>query len=121
MSPYMIGPYYKPQLTSILSITSRLMGVFMTVVSTPLALWWLLALMTGPEAYATVMTFMGSLVGQALMYFSLACVCYHFMNGMRHLTWDTGVMLELENIYRTGWFMLSLSIALYVFMLWVLL
>jgi len=112
----MIGPYYKPQLTSIMSITSRLMGVFMTIVSTPLALWWLLALMAGPEAYGTAMGFFGSLPGQALMYFSLACVCYHFMNGMRHLMWDTGVMLELENIYRTGWIMLTLSIILFAFM-----
>ena len=30
MSPFMIGPYYKPQLTSMLSITHRGMGVFLT-------------------------------------------------------------------------------------------
>ena len=120
MSPYMIGPYYKPQLTSILSITFRLCGVFMTVVSTPLALWWLLALMSGPDAYVLVVSFMGSLMGKALMMMSLYCVCYHLLNGIRHLIWDTGKMLEIEQVYKSGWIMLGTSVALFVSLLQVM-
>jgi succinate dehydrogenase / fumarate reductase cytochrome b subunit len=104
-----------------LSIASRLMGIFLTVIATPLALWWLLALMSGPEAFSFVMGFMRSLPGQALMLLCLLFVCYHFMNGMRHLMWDTGKMLELENIYRTGYIMLAATLVLFVFMLWVVL
>ncbi len=116
----MIGPYYKPQLTSVLSITFRLCGVYMTVVSTPLALWWLLALRSGPDAYVLVLSFMGSLLGEALMLISLFCLCYHLMNGIRHLIWDTGRMLAIEQVYRSGWIMLGTSVALFVFLFWVM-
>ncbi len=118
MSPYMIGPYYRPQLTSILSITSRLTGVFLTVVSTPLILWWCLALMAGPEAFSTVSAFMGSLPGHALLLFSLLSICYHLMNGIRHMIWDTGRMLEIEQVYRSGWVMLAAAASLFAFIWW---
>lgn len=111
----MIGPYYKPQLTSILSISFRLSGVFLTVVATPLALWWLLALLSGPDAYSAAMAFMGSLPGRALMLCSLAAVCFHLMNGIRHLVWDTGRMLSIEHVYRSGWIMLGLAFVLFIF------
>jgi succinate dehydrogenase / fumarate reductase cytochrome b subunit len=35
MSPNMLGPYYKFQITSALSILNRLTGVFMSVVTSP--------------------------------------------------------------------------------------
>jgi len=54
MSPYMLGPYYKFQITSVLSILNRITGVFMAVVSAPLLLCWLIALATGPEAFLTL-------------------------------------------------------------------
>lgn len=114
MSPYMIGPYYKPQLTSILSITSRLTGVFMTVVSMPLLLWWVVALAAGPEAYAVAMAFFRSLPGTLLVLVSTLFLCYHLMNGIRHLIWDTGKMLSLRQIYVSGWSMLAGSIVLFL-------
>ena len=119
MSPYMIGPYYRPQLTSILSIVSRLCGVFITVVTMPLMLWWGLALMSGPDAFAMVSSFMGSLPGAALVLFSTLCICYHLVNGIRHLVWDTGRMLEIEQIYRTGYIAIAVSLFLFGFVWWV--
>lgn len=118
LSPYLIGPYYKPQLTSMLSIFNRFTGVFMTAVSLPLVLWWMVALALGPEAFAMVQGFMSSLVGKALMLISLFFVCYHLANGIRHLVWDSGRFLELDNIYRTGWIMVASSIALFGLTLW---
>lgn len=117
MSPYMIGPYYRPQLTSILSITSRLTGVFMTVVSMPLLLWWVVALAMGPEAFAVAMGFFQSLPGTLLVLVSTLFLCYHLMNGIRHLIWDTGKMLSLQHIYLSGWIMLASSILLFL-MVW---
>ena len=61
MSPYMLGPYYKFQITSFLSITSRVTGVFLAVGAAPLAILWLLALVCGPETYAMMQDFLGSL------------------------------------------------------------
>ena len=39
----MIGPHYRPQLTSVLSITHRATGVLLSVVGAPLMLWWIAA------------------------------------------------------------------------------
>ena len=50
LSPFMIGPYYKPQITSMLSITHRLTGVALTAGTLFLAAWVLCAA-AGPEAY----------------------------------------------------------------------
>ena len=118
MSPYMIGPYYKPQLTSMLSIASRLTGVFLTAVTLPLFLWWVLALMTGPEAFAMVTEFLSGLIGRGIVLFSTFAICYHLMNGIRHLVWDTASMLEIKDIYQSGYIMVAASIALFVLTLW---
>jgi succinate dehydrogenase / fumarate reductase cytochrome b subunit len=114
----MIGPYYKPQLTSILSITSRLTGVFLTIFSMPLLLWWVIALMAGPEAFATVSHFLSGFMGRALALFSLLSLCYHLMNGIRHLVWDTGRMLEIKQVYQSGWLMVAAALVLFALTLW---
>lgn len=118
MSPYMIGPYYKPQLTSMLSIASRLTGVFLTVVSTPVALVWVLALASGPGHFEQVQALLGGFAGKFILLFSLFSLCYHFANGIRHLIWDTGAMLELEQVYRSGYIMVVIAIALFVLTWW---
>ncbi len=114
----MIGPYYKAQLTSVLSITNRLTGVFLTVVSMPLLLWWVLALMAGPQAFSVITAFLAGFIGRALVLFSLLSLCFHLMNGIRHLVWDTGSLLEIDQVYRTGWIMLMASVVLFVSILW---
>lgn len=119
MSPFMIGPYYKPQLTSVLSITNRLTGIFLTMISMPLLLWWVLALMSGPEAFSFVSAFLAGFYGQALVLISLYSLCYHLMNGIRHLIWDTAQMLELEQVYQSGWLMLAASAVLFMLTLWI--
>lgn len=110
----MIGPYYRPQLTSILSITSRLTGVFLTVVSMPLLLWWVVALAAGPKAFAVAMEFFQSVPGTLLVLVSTLFLCYHLMNGIRHLIWDTGKMLSIKHIYQSGWIMLACAVLLFL-------
>ena len=65
LSPFMIGPYYKPQLTSLMSITHRASGVFLSVVGAPLLLWWIVAMSSGPEAYETLLACLWQLDRQA--------------------------------------------------------
>ncbi len=107
----MLGPYYRPQLTSMLSITHRATGVLLSLVGAPLLIAWLCALASGPEAYATLSGalsgVLGWVVGAALV-FSL---WFHFFNGIRHLIWDTGRMLDIGAAYRSGWAVLVLSAA----------
>jgi succinate dehydrogenase / fumarate reductase cytochrome b subunit len=39
---------------------------------------------------------------------------YHLANGIRHLLWDVGVGFELKAAQKSGWFALSLAVALTV-------
>jgi succinate dehydrogenase / fumarate reductase, cytochrome b subunit len=52
LSPHL--QIYKPQLTSVLSITHRMTGIFLGAGTLPL-ICWLLALAAGPDAYAATM------------------------------------------------------------------
>jgi len=112
MSPYMLGPYYKFQLTSFLSIASRIAGMFVTLVTAPLALCWLIALSSGEAAYGRLAGWMDNIIGQLIMLASLLAVCYHLMNGIRHLLWDAGWFLDLKGVYITGYVMLASMLAL---------
>lgn len=121
LSPFMIGPYYKPQLTSLMSITHRATGVFLSVVGAPLLLWWLIAVSSGPEAYESMLSWMSGLGGTLVLAVSVFCLSFHFLNGIRHLVWDTGRALDIETAYRFGWMVLIGSILLTVALLGVLL
>jgi succinate dehydrogenase / fumarate reductase cytochrome b subunit len=102
----MIGPYYKPQLTSLMSITHRASGVFLSVVGAPMLLWWVVALGSGPEAYAAFLDCMGSWIGKLALLACAVALSFHLLNGIRHLVWDTGRALEIESAYRAGWLVL---------------
>lgn len=102
MSPFMIGPYYKPQLTSMLSITHRATGIFLAFGALLLA-WWLTALAGGPESYAQFEAIAGGLIGKLVLLALAWSLVFHFLNGIRHLLWDIGWGLEIQRAYATGW------------------
>ncbi len=112
MSPYMLGPYYKFQITSLLSILNRLTGVFMSVVSAPLLLCWLIALASGEEAYVGLSTFLGSVLGMLIIAASVFSFSFHLMGGIRHLIWDAGWMLENSQVRSSGWLAIIGSVVL---------
>lgn len=35
---------------------------------------------------------------------------YHTLNGIRHLFWDNGRFLKLNDVYKTGWTVVGLSV-----------
>jgi succinate dehydrogenase / fumarate reductase cytochrome b subunit len=121
LSPFMIGPYYKPQMTSVLSITHRATGVFLSVIGAPLLLWWIIATAEGPSAYAVLQSFFGSWLGVLVLAASLFCLSFHTLNGIRHLIWDTGRMLEIRSAYTAGVVVLLGTVLLTVVLLGVLL
>jgi len=121
LSPFMIGPYYKPQLTSIMSITHRASGVFLSLVGAPLLLWWISAVSNGPEAYAAFLAYMGGWIGKLVLLAVIFCLSFHTLNGIRHLIWDTGRALDIPDAYRLGWLVLAGSVVLTVVLMGVLL
>jgi len=121
LSPFMIGPYYKPQMTSLMSITHRASGVFLSIIGAPLLLWWLIAVSSGPQAYDVLLGFLGSLIGQLLLIATILCLSFHLINGIRHLVWDTGRALDIKTAYTAGWLVLIGTIVLSGMVLGVLL
>ena len=112
LSPFMIGPYYKPQLTSLMSITHRATGVFLSVVGAPLLLWWIVAMSNGPEAYDALLACLGSWIGKLGLLACLFSLSFHLLNGVRHLIWDTGRALDLKSAYTLGWLVLAGTVIL---------
>jgi len=110
LSPFMIGPYYKPQMTSLMSIAHRASGVFLSLVGAPLLLGWIVAVASGAGTYGTLQAFFGNWAGQLLMAASLLALFYHLFNGIRHLVWDSGRALDIRSAYAAGWLVLIASV-----------
>lgn len=109
MSPHL--QVYRPQLTSILSITHRATGVGLAG-GTLFLVWWLMAAATGPEYFAYVQGVMGSWLGLLILLGFSWALFYHLCNGIRHLFWDAGYGFELETAYKSGWATVAGSIVL---------
>lgn len=109
LSPHL--QIYRPQLTSVLSITHRASGLLLAL-GTVALVYWLVALAAGPQAYAEARALIGSLAGRlALLLWSLA-LFYHLCNGIRHLFWDAGYGYELGAVYRSGYAVLAATVLL---------
>ncbi|PYE84757.1 succinate dehydrogenase, cytochrome b556 subunit [Pseudoroseicyclus aestuarii] len=111
LSPYMLGPYYRIQLTSLTSILTRITGNAL-IVTTALIAWWFAALVSGPEAYATANGVITSWFGDLVMTLSLLGLWYHTLAGIRHLIWDNLAMLEVPKAEMLGWACLGGSVVL---------
>lgn len=109
LSPFMIGPYYRPQLTSMLSITHRATGVALCA-GALLLVWWMAAVAAGPDAYETFLRYARGGVGAIVMVGLVFSLVFHALNGIRHLLWDAGWGLEVPRAYATGWTVLALSV-----------
>lgn len=100
---------YKPQLTSVLSITHRLTGVGLSM-GTLVLCGWIFALSSGAETYGFFMTQIKSWYGQTFMVGLLFSFYYHLCNGLRHLYWDFGKGYSLKTVYKSGWMVVIASI-----------
>lgn len=117
LSPFMIGPSYKPQITSMLSILHRITGAALAIGSIVLT-WWLLAALAGVGAFSFFQVFRTSIIGQVMLFGWLFSFVYHLLNGVRHLKWDLGYGFELKSVYRTGYIVIFGSIILTV-LIWI--
>lgn len=108
LSPHM--QVYRPQITSVLSIAHRITGVALTA-GTLLLTWWLVAAAYGPDQFATVQGFIGSWIGQLLLWGFTFALFYHLGNGVRHLAWDFGWGFELGQVRSSGIAVVAFAIA----------
>ncbi len=112
MSPYMLGPYYRFQITSTLSILNRLTGVFLSLITAPLLLYWLLALSSGATAFTALSHWLGSGLGKLVIAASVFSFSFHLLGGVRHLIWDAGWMMEMPQVNLSGWLVVVGSVLL---------
>lgn len=101
LSPFMLGKYYRFQLTSVTSILTRITGNAL-IVAALMVIWWLLAAASGPEYFALVDGLVRSWAGALVMALSLWALWYHTLAGLRHLWWDTGRGLDIPTAERLG-------------------
>ena len=111
LSPFMLGKYYRFQLTSVSSILTRITGNAL-LVGAFLVVWWLLAAAAGPGAFAVADAVITSWFGDLVMFLSLWALWYHFLAGIRHLIWETGRGLELDAAYTLGHIAIGGSVVL---------
>ena len=100
LSPHL--QVYRPQLTSITSILTRITGNALIVASL-LIVWWLLAASTSDEYFAMADAVLTSWFGDLVMLLSAWGLWYHFLAGLRHLYWDTGRGLDLPTAEKLAW------------------
>lgn len=113
LSPFMIGPYYRPQINSITSILTRITGNGL-IVAILLIVWWLLAAATSAEYFAVADAAVRSWFGKLVFAVSIWAVWYHYLAGLRHLWYDSGRGFDIPEIKRLGWGVIlgSLGLAL---------
>jgi len=111
LSPFMLGQYYRFQLTSVLSFLHRITGVGLSL-GTALLAWWLIALAAGPWNYDTFSRHLHAWYGQLLLLGWSWSLLYHLCNGIRHLFWDAGYGYEIKTAYRSGYAVVAVSAVL---------
>ena len=115
LSPHLF--IYKPQLTSVLSITHRACGVALAI-GTILVTWLLLAAAMGPDAFKVPHDLVKSPVGTVLVFGWSVALYYHMCNGIRHLFWDSVHLFKIENAYRAGYVVLLMTVVLTALTWW---
>jgi len=111
LSPHLT--IYRPQMTSISSILTRITGNAL-IVAVVLIVWWLLAASVGPGYFATADAVLTSWFGDIVLTLSLWAIWYHYLAGLRHLYFDAGKGLDVPTAEKLGWACIIGSVVLTV-------
>ncbi|PIR37497.1 MAG: succinate dehydrogenase, cytochrome b556 subunit [Alphaproteobacteria bacterium CG11_big_fil_rev_8_21_14_0_20_39_49] len=97
LSPHLT--IYKPQITSVLSISHRLTGLGLFVGALLLA-WWIVFNVYGTCDCINPIIF--STFGRVFLILWTLALYYHMLNGIRHLFWDMGKGFEIKTVNKSG-------------------
>ena len=111
LSPHL--QIYRPQLTSITSILTRITGNGV-IVAVALAVWWLLAAAVSDQYFAVANAVVTSWFGDLVFTLSAWAVWYHYLAGLRHLYFDAGHGLDIPTAEKLGWACIIGSVVLTV-------
>ena len=99
LSPHL--QIYKWQISSLLSITHRIVGVVNFFAFTIIC-FWILSLFLGAESYLMINNFFQSFLGKFLAVGLCWTFSFHILNELRHLFWDLGYGFDLKTSKVTG-------------------
>jgi succinate dehydrogenase / fumarate reductase cytochrome b subunit len=86
LSPHL--SIYRWPITMAMSIAHRVTGGALYVGMVFVA-WWLVAVASGPNAFATFQWVASSLIGRLVLFGYTWALMHHMLGGIRHLIWDT--------------------------------
>ena len=99
LSPHL--QIYKWQISSLLSIAHRIVGVINITAITIICIWCLL-LLRGTESYQPINFFLNTFLGKFVAMSLCWTFSFHILNELRHLMWDLGYGFDLKVSKITG-------------------
>jgi succinate dehydrogenase / fumarate reductase cytochrome b subunit len=109
LSPHLT--IYHWYITMVMSIVHRATGIAVTVGLLGLT-WWLTALASGPDAFATVQAALDNILGGLILFGFTFALFLHAATGVRHLIWDWGYGLNKHAATQTSYWLIGISVAL---------
>jgi len=79
----------------VVSILHRATGVALSFAGLAILTWWLFALSSGPDVYATFTKAAASPFGRVVLIGITWSFFQHLLSGIRHLVMDTGAAFEI--------------------------
>lgn len=111
LSPHL--QVYKLPIAAVSSIMTRITGHAL-VAGILLLAWWLIAAVSGPEAFARADGVLRSWFGFLVMLGSVWALWYHMLAGIRHMFYDAGIGLEIDEARKSSWAIIIGSVVLTV-------
>jgi len=99
LSPHL--EIYKWQISSLLSIAHRIVGVI-NILAITLICIWALSLFLGGNSYEITELFLKSFFGKFIIVSLCWTFSFHILNEIRHLIWDMGYGFDLRVTKITG-------------------
>jgi succinate dehydrogenase / fumarate reductase cytochrome b subunit len=99
LSPHL--QIYKWQISSLLSITHRIVGVINILAITFICIW-VSSLLFGETSYEITKIFLNSFFGKFILISLCWTFSFHILNEARHLAWDAGYGFDLKVAKITG-------------------
>ena len=100
---------YRPQWTSVLSILHRISGLLLSA-GMLLVTAWLVARAGGPESFSGLQSVLSHPLMIVLLVGWTLALFYHLLNGIRHLIWDAGMMMDIPSARRSAWVVVVLAL-----------
>ena len=92
---------YRWHISSLLSITHRIVGV-VNLLALILVFFWLLSFSLGESNYEIFLLVVNSFFGKFILIGFTWSMCFHILSGIIHLAWDMGYGFEIKTANISG-------------------